>query len=135
MGDPAIVDFEEIGQVRARVAAAMAVGAEHGVAPAMRNEHADLIGDRPHVVVAPPPYRRARRVMEDNGNADSSAQPADCLRQPPGETPNWRLNARLNAASDSYPTANETCATLPRPSRKRSAAMCMRQSVRYCIGG
>ena len=26
---------------------------------------------------------------------------ADCLRQVPGDVPNWRLNARLNAASDS----------------------------------
>lgn len=24
-----------------------------------------------------------------------------CLRQVPGDVPNWRLNARLNAASDS----------------------------------
>ena len=36
----------------------------------------------------------------DSQSFTGSLQP-DCLRQVPGDVPNWRLNARLNAASDS----------------------------------
>ena len=34
-------------------------------------------------------------------STDTGPSHADCLRQVPGDVPNWRLNARLNAASDS----------------------------------
>src|SRR6185503_15265484 len=49
-GDEAAVDLEEVAQLRARIRAAEAVGAEHAVAAVLRNEGANLIRERLHVV-------------------------------------------------------------------------------------
>jgi hypothetical protein len=42
---------------------------------------------------------------------DSGATDLDWLRKRAGGTVNSRLNARLKAASDSYPTSDAICAT------------------------
>ena len=52
-----------------------------------------------------------------------------------GGWPNWRLNARLNAASESYPTRNPISAMPSSIVRTRSAAICRRHCARYRIGG
>ena len=48
----------------------------------------------------------------------------------PGGTPNSRLNARLNAASESYPTSEATCITAARVVCSILAASCYRQRAR-----
>src|ERR1700687_6399680 len=45
-----------------------------------------------------------------------------------------RLNARLKAPSDLYPTWLATCERVVRWVKSRRAASCMRQRVRYCSG-
>src|SRR4051794_40167192 len=57
------------------------------------------------------------------------------LRYRPGGCPNSRLNARLKAASDSYPTSAAISAT-PRDVLSRDrAASCSLQRVKYVMGG
>jgi PhzF family phenazine biosynthesis protein len=56
--------------------------------------------------------------------------PAALSRHSAGDTPTSFLNARLNAASDMYPTSCPTAATFIDPSARRRAAICMRQSAR-----
>ncbi len=51
-----------------------------------------------------------------------------------GGTPNVRLKARLNAASDSYPTAAAMSATPFGDDVRASAARRRRQLVKYAIG-
>ena len=55
-------------------------------------------------------------------------------RHAPGAWPVARLNARLKASSDSYPTRRATAAMPSSDERSRSIATCIRQSVRYRIG-
>jgi len=57
------------------------------------------------------------------------------LRHRAGDIENCRLKALAKAISDSYPTSAEICATERRLSRKRCAASCIRQRVRYVMGG
>src|SRR5262245_62750970 len=57
------------------------------------------------------------------------------LRKRAGGTSNSRLKARLNAASDSYPTSAAISATLRQPDFSIRAPSCKRQRVRYVIGG
>src|SRR5437773_12506777 len=56
-------------------------------------------------------------------------------RQAPGASPVDFLNARLNAASESYPTSAPIVATLAPLWVRRLAATCIRHWARYCIGG
>lgn len=54
----------------------------------------------------------------------------DCLRNRAGGAPNCRLKARLNAGSDSYPTAAATWATLWLVEASMRAPSCSRHEVR-----
>ena len=56
-------------------------------------------------------------------------------RQAPGARPVAFLNARLKAASESYPTSAPIVATLALLWDRWLAATCIRHWVRYCIGG
>ena len=56
-------------------------------------------------------------------------------RHSSGERPTHFLKARLNAASDSKPTAAATETTLALSSISSRLANCMRRCLRYCIGG
>jgi hypothetical protein len=53
----------------------------------------------------------------------------------PGAIPVSRLNALLNAASDSYPTNLAILAVLTLPWRIMSPALCIRHRVTYISGG
>src|SRR5687767_9935371 len=58
-----------------------------------------------------------------------------CFRHVAGGEPNSRLNARLNAASESYPTSSAIKLVALLVVRKRCAASVSRHCVRYCMGG
>lgn len=88
----------------------------HAQDPAARAANGPVDGGRDSEPVAVPHSPRRRRHSS-------------------GGSPTHFLKARLNAASDSKPTAAATETTFVPSCRSNRLASCMRSCLRYCMGG